>query len=117
MIKRFNINVLFLIFLLSIATLYILFQSRAFRAGPFLSVKSPINGETLTDSFVNVSGTALRISYLSLNRNKIYVDENGSFNENIILSPGYNIIFVEAEDLFERKAEKRITVFLKEEMI
>ena len=89
----------------------------AFRAqnlveGPQLTVTSPQNGSSFDKPLIAISGTAKNISFLTLNGNKIFTDESGAYNEHILLSPGYNIVTIEAQDRFGRIVEKTLQLTL-----
>ncbi len=93
------------------------YQSRRFIEGPRISIESPQNGDVFTTPTVEIVGTARHISMLYLNDNQIFVDEFGRFSEKLLLSPGYNIITIEATDKFERAQTKRLELVLKEENV
>jgi hypothetical protein len=81
--------------------------------GPKIDVTSPINGSTVTNSFTEIVGTAKNINNISLNDRKIFVDEQGNFKENVLLSYGYNSLKINATDKFGRNTEKVIEVIYK----
>ena len=82
---------------------YIVFEARGIVAGPSLSVEQPFAGATLTEPVTRLTGTAERISKISLNGRQIFISEEGAFDEPLILTPGYNEILVEAWDRFDKK--------------
>ncbi|NQV93192.1 hypothetical protein HQ403_01705 [Candidatus Kaiserbacteria bacterium] len=73
--------------------------------GPVISISEPKDGVVVTSSRTEVYGTTKNISSISLNDREIFIDESGAFKEKLLLSPGYNIITVRAEDKFGRKTE------------
>lgn len=75
-------------------------------SGPTITVAYPANGESLKQDYVNVTGKAERISQIYLNGRKIFTDEQGNFNEPLLLSEGYNIFEIKAEDQFGREIKK-----------
>lgn len=89
--------------------LYISFNSRSLLLGPQISVFEPISGSTFDDPFIEIKGEAKNISFINLDDNPIYVNEEGYFNEKLLLSPGLSIIKVDAIDKFGREK----TIFLK----
>jgi hypothetical protein len=92
---------------------YVYSRSADFLRGPELTFISPSDGSLLSESLVEVAGTAKHVSHLNLNGRKIFTDEGGTFSEPLLLLYGYNIIKLSAEDRFGRTAEKMITVVYK----
>ncbi len=91
---------------------YASFQFQDWWAGPTVRIMSPQDGQTMTEPVVEITGTAQRIAYLSLNGRQIYTDPQGEFQEQLVLSPGYNIITLSAEDKFNRTTTKRLQLLL-----
>lgn len=89
------------------------FQSKNFVKGPTVEIESLSDGETMNQALINVKGVAKNLSFITLNGNKIFTDEAGIFNEKIILSPGYNIVTLWAQDRFGRTTEKRLQIIYK----
>jgi len=92
---------------------YSLYQSRNLRSGPQLNIVSPINGALSTTSTTQIQGVAKNITSISLNDRPIFVDEDGNFSENLLLSYGYNIIGISAKDKFGRSVSKRLELVYK----
>ncbi len=93
---------------------YSLFQAKKLISGPIIEVYSPKNGETLTQALIEVEGRARNAAYLNLDDRPIFTDKTGYFKEKLILSPGLNIIRLDAQDKFKKYTEKRLEVILKE---
>ncbi len=93
--------------------LYGLYKAEVFREGPEIAVNEPRDGQTVKNSFVEISGTAKNISSISIDGRPIFTDEKGFFKENLLLAKGYNIIEVQAVDKFGKKIKKIIRVVLK----
>lgn len=91
---------------------YASFQFQDWLAGPTIQITSPQDGQTVTDPVVRLTGSAERIAYLRLNGRQIYTDPEGSFDEQLVLSEGYNIITLSAEDKFNRTTEKQLELLL-----
>jgi hypothetical protein len=98
--KTFSRGIAVLILLALIGYAY--FEARPYLSGPYLVVSEPTDGFFVTESPVLVSGTAQRISAITLNGNPIFVDEKGSFTQIVSLSPGYGVIEVSVKDRYER---------------
>ena len=91
-----------------IALGYGFFELRGMLYGPTLNV--PQGQTTVHDSFITISGTASRISSLSMNGAPITVTEGGSFSEPYLLTPGLNRITLDAVDKYGHKKERVITI-------
>ncbi len=93
---------------------YTLFQAQKVIFGPIIDIYTPENGSTYNQSLIEISGRARNIAYLNLDDRPIFTDQNGYFHELMLLSPGYNIIKLDARDKFKTYREKIIQVILKE---
>jgi hypothetical protein len=80
---------------------YALYASHGFIKGPDIIVSTP-KETSFSTSTVMISGTAIRAKTLTLNGKVIFVDEKGNFSETLLLSPGYNVETIEAQDKFGR---------------
>lgn len=103
---------LFLGFLLLIAS-YTYLKTENMIEGPQIDLAAPTDGMTTNSSLVKISGIASNISYIHLNDRKIYTNENGSFDEELLLYPGYNLITIDAEDRYGRKTVKTVEIVYK----
>jgi hypothetical protein len=106
-------TVIVVLFFCTIA-IYSLFQAHKLIKGPIIEITSPENGSSFTSPLVEIRGKAKNISHLNLNQRKIYTDTQGVFSEKILLSPGYNIIILDAKDKFDKTTEKRLELILHE---
>jgi hypothetical protein len=84
------------------------YRAKDFVRGPYIEIESPATGTSFAEPFVEIKGTAGNISYLTLDGNKIFTDESGVWEERILLSPGYNVVQIRAEDRFGRTAVKEL---------
>lgn len=89
---------------------YVVFEARGIVAGPSLSVEQPLAGTTIVEPVTRLTGTAERISKISLNGRPIFISEEGAFDEPLILALGYNEILVEAWDRFDKKTSVMLPV-------
>ena len=87
---------------------YGLFQARNFIKGPVILVSSPQTGNNATTSLIRVEGLSANIAQISLDDRPIFVDKLGKFSEKLLLSPGYNIIKLRAQDRFGRTTVKLV---------
>jgi hypothetical protein len=84
------------------------FRAKDLAEGPRLEIVSPTNGFSSHDALIDIRGTVQNISFLTLNGNKIFTNEAGTYDEKILLSPGYNIVTLEAKDRFGRTVTKEL---------
>jgi len=110
---RLFIKIGVLVILVGSFVFYAIYQAQDFIIGPRITIDYPEDGESLSKSFITVKGQAKNISLLSLNGRQIFTDENGYFNENLLLALGYNIIEVSAQDKFGRNAKEIKEVVVK----
>ena len=89
------------------------FQAKELIAGPKIEISRPIDGETIDNSLTKIEGRAENIAEIRLNGRKIFVNENGEFEELVLLSYGYNTVTLEVIDKFKRKARRDLKLVLK----
>jgi len=108
-VKQKNIaKIGIIVLIVAVVAGYSYFKFHDFLAGPIITLVSPIDGASLNKELVMVKGKAERISAIFLNGRKIFTDKTGAFNEPILLSAGYNMMEVSAEDQFGRKTSKKL---------
>ena len=93
---------------------YSLFQAQKLISGPIIDIYTPQNGATYSQALIEIDGRAQNTAYLNLDGRAIFTDKDGYFKEKLLLSPGYNIIKLDAKDKFKAYTEKIIQVVLKE---
>ncbi len=102
-----NFPKIIIITLIVIAILsYGVFQIRNLAKGPVLLIFSPVTGTTLTEPQTQIKGIIENASHATLNGRQIFVDEEGNFDELILLSEGYNLVEIEVKDKFERSKKE-----------
>lgn len=94
---------IFLVFL-------VLRQTRDVREGGVLSITDPHDGAIVSEPFITIRGVAKKIAFMRLNGRQIWSDKNGLFEEPLLLAPGYTIITLSAQDVFERTREKQVGI-------
>jgi hypothetical protein len=92
---------------------YSYYQSRNLIYGPQINLTSPATGATVTDPLIAIEGSVKNISFITLNDRQIFVDNEGKFKEELLLSPGYNVWQIEAKDKFGRIVNKKIELVLQ----
>jgi hypothetical protein len=94
----FRIGAVILLFL--IIASYAYYQSRKLLEGPRIVIETPQNGDRVSDSLLTIQGRTENINSISLDDRPIFIDEEGSINEKLLLYPGLNIMKFEALDKF-----------------
>lgn len=93
---------------------YTLFQANKLISGPIIEIDTPQDGATYSQTLIEIDGRARNIAYLNLNDKPIFTDKDGYFKEKLLLSPGLNIIKLDARDKFKTYTEKKLQIILKE---
>ncbi len=103
---QISAGVLFALLLL----IFIYHQTRGLFVGTSIIITSPQNGSLVQNPVLTITGTAKKVAFISLNGRQIFTNEDGTFEESLLLAPGYTIITLSAEDAFKRKIEKKLEV-------
>lgn len=90
-----------------------IYQSNKIRSGPEIILEKPLQNATVDRSLVEITGKAKNISFISMNDNQIFTDEDGQFKEKILLAYGYNVITLKAQDRFGRTTEQKVELIYK----
>jgi len=108
---KFNIRLILLLSIFAVLSAYLAYQARGYLFGPQIFIESPKPAEIVHNSYFMVSGRIFNAANIFLNGRQIYTDEQGNFNEGLLLARGYNIIEITAQDKFGRiRKEKRDVV-------
>lgn len=79
-------------------------RDRIFGA-PF-TVATASDGATVSSPFLSVAGTAHHARTLLINGRPITLNRDGAFDDEVVLSPGYNIVEVTVQDQFGKEKTK-----------
>jgi hypothetical protein len=82
--------------------------------GPTLTIDTPKDGDVVVGSLVLVRGTTGNIATLYLNGHKIYINEKGTYNEELLVPLGYSIITVQAVDREQATTTRQVRLWRKE---
>lgn len=104
------INYIPAVILAFIVIMYSIFNFRVFIAGPQIEIISPVNGSGQDKNIAEITGIAKNINHIELNAKPIYVNEEGQFNEKLLLQPGYNVITLIAKDKFNREITEKLEI-------
>lgn len=89
---------------------YTIYETRDIIIGPVVDINYPQNGETVISEIINITGETKNTASLMLNGRPIKIDNEGNFEEKIILNNGYNTAIIEANDRLGKKITKKIEV-------
>jgi len=107
--KRRNISILILLLVAALIGSYILFNTRLLIAGPQIIIQSPESGSVFSNPFIELRGTAKNTSFITLDGNQIFINNDRIFSEKLLLPPGTSIMKLVARDRFNR--EKEVTLW------
>ena len=82
--------------------------------GPQLELETLSNGDVLTQPMIRISGKALYTKDLIVNGSPLALATDGSFNENLVINPGYNFITIAAKDRFGKLESHNYAVVLND---
>lgn len=108
--NRVIIKWFFMSLLLLIVIIFILLRSLNYIRGPEIIIKYPLNGDVIASSSIKIQGQAKRIVKIMLNDFPITIDEQGNWNENLIIFPGLNKITIKVQDQFGRIRIKQLDI-------
>ncbi len=83
--------------------------------GPDIQLATITNGAHLTEPMIQLSGVARFTKDLVINGAPLATAPDGTFDEHILLNPGYNIITLEGSDRFGNKRISNLSIILSEE--
>lgn len=97
---------------------YAIWRSLNYARGPAIIINSPADGSSIGTETVEITGQALRVNNLTMNGQVVSVDQQGNFDQTVILFHGTNRITFVAGDQFGRSEKKELnlvgTVYLKD---
>jgi hypothetical protein len=102
-----------ILFLIFVFVVYGFIKAENFLLGPKIIINTPKDGQTFTNSAIEISGQASNISLLYLNGRQIFTNKSGEFKESLLLARGYNIIEIKAKDKFNREIKEIRELVLK----
>lgn len=92
---------------------YGIFEVWNYMTGPQIYITSPADGLAVSESLISIEGQTKNSKIITLNDRPIVVDEVGRFKESILLSYGYNVLILKAEDRFGKKTEQKLQLVYK----
>lgn len=74
--------------------------------GAHLSVSIATDGSTVTDATLPISGFAPKVKSVLIDKHPVPIDTTGHFTDEVLLSPGYNIVEISTVDTFNKTTTK-----------
>ncbi len=93
---------------------YSIFQAQKLIAGPIINISTPQNGATYNQTLIEIDGQAKNTAYIYIDDRQMFTDKDGNFSQELLLSPGYNVVKLDAFDKFGKQTEKKLQLVLKE---
>lgn len=109
-LKSFIKNAGLIVFFLCLVV-YAVWRSNTAIFGIKIQTNSISDGSRLDTSLITLSGNAEKAIRFSVDGREVLLDNQGNFSLPLLLSPGYSIILLEAEDRFGRVKNKTLHVF------
>lgn len=113
--EGFNIKKIIGLVAIFFLIVYGLFNARKLIGGPKIEIMTPRDGYEVTVNTVSIKGIAKNAIFVSINDRPISIDTSGVFEENLLLSPGYNIIRIFANDRFRQNTDKEIQIYYNDQ--
>ena len=85
-----------------IVGIYAFFRAQSFLFGPTLEVVFPTPNQHITNAFT-LQGFTENSTYLSINDQRIYPDEKGFFEKDLVFPAGYTIVKLYAHSRQKRE--------------
>lgn len=82
--------------------------------GPVISVATLTNGGTVQEPMIRISGIASFTQQLIVNGKNLALSPDGSFDEKLVLNPGYNLVMIQGADRFGKVTHQNYAVVLAE---
>jgi len=92
---------------------YGIFEIWNYVNGPQIFLASPVDGSAVSESLISIIGQGKNTKEITLNDRAILTDEKGNFAEKMLLSYGYNVFELKAEDRFGKKTEQKLEIVYK----
>lgn len=98
------LKIIGIIIAIGIFSFYLVFQARFLIAGPQIVLENEPPTQNTT-RVVELKGTAHNITHLWLNDRPIYTNEDGEFNEALVIENGYTVTTLRAKDRYHRETK------------
>ena len=108
------IKIIAVIVIVAAASSYLIWQFSNFSRNPALSLAEPVNDITVSSNKITFKGNAEREGDLTINGQGVFVNEDGTFAEEITLQEGLNKITVIVRDRQGRETSLTRQILLEQ---
>lgn len=84
------------------------YNMRDFLFGTPLHIVALKDGTTIHSLVLPINGNALHAKTITVNGRPIAIDPKGTFNDEVLLSPGYNVVEISLFDRFGKEKTKTL---------
>lgn len=99
-----------IVILLLGAFTYLYREFKSFAAEPLLVVLAPENGAVIEGESVTISGKTDKGARVTMNSQSVFVSDDGSFGDTLVLQPGVNTITLRTENRFQKEKTLMLSV-------
>lgn len=92
------------VILAALIVTYVIFQARFLITGPQIVLEQEPDTNS-NNRVIKLKGSAFNITHLWLNDRPIFTNENGDFEEDLVLENGYTIATLRAKDRYGRETQ------------
>jgi hypothetical protein len=104
------VTIFFSLLVLTVVGYYLWYQINSFSSKPYLFVSSPTSNISVDDPEITLKGETEKEIVIEINGENVFVDQEGHFEEVIMLQPGRNQIIIEAKNRFNKTKKEEINV-------
>jgi hypothetical protein len=116
--EGFNIRLFVIILSVCLLVAYGLFNARNLIFGPSIEIWSPVTKELNTnENIITIKGNVKNATFLRVNGRAMTVDVDGNFSEKLLLTPGFNVINIQAVDRFKKEEGETIKIFYEPKIV
>jgi transcriptional regulator with XRE-family HTH domain len=104
------ITLFFSLLIFSVLFYYLYHQINSFNSKPYLFLENPAGDAIVAEKDLHVNGHTEKGAVLKINGQEIGIDANGSFDQNIVLAEGRNILIIESKNRFNKTDRREINI-------
>lgn len=108
--QKTNTKTYAVIGLIASSIFLVIFNMKDVLFGAPIAVHTASDGSSVSDVVLPVSGTTSHAKLVTINGRSVSVDRTGAFADEVILSPGYNVVEVAVVDRFGKEKTKTLHI-------
>jgi hypothetical protein len=110
------IKLIMALVIIALIVSYAVFNSRFLIDGPSIEIYDLVDGQIIEEDIVHVRGNVKNISFISLNGRQIFINEQGEFDEELLLTNRLNPIEIYAKDKFDKEVIEKLILIHRGQM-